>query len=320
MSAMKLLLAFACLWAAQPAMAAAQSTTDVDLLTIDNGAAKIGMDRAKGGAITWLSSAAYRKNIINSADPGRLIQQSYYAGRNLDRQSDGQSKAWSPWPWNPIQGGGVGSWARVTEFTRLADHTLYAETVPKLWDMPNEEAAALLRQWTGFEPDMPDVLVIRCELVCRRSDDDRWGAARTAHQEVPACYFTRNFSQFKSYLGDGQWRDETQPPGPPWGKAGPPRKAIGLLRSRRAGCRRLQSRRHATVELRSPRPREQRRSCGWPVRPSGSTRSRVPRSAIDLSLPLLAARWQCITTRRAARRALEQVFDGTRRVNNTLNM
>ena len=30
-----------------------------ELLTLDNGTVKVGIDRAKGGAITWLSSAAY---------------------------------------------------------------------------------------------------------------------------------------------------------------------------------------------------------------------------------------------------------------------
>ena len=36
---------------------------------------------------------------------------------------------------------------------------MLGETVPKLWDMPNEEAAAYRRQWTGFEPGLPPVLV-----------------------------------------------------------------------------------------------------------------------------------------------------------------
>ena len=200
-----------------------------DLLLLDNGAVKVGIDRAKGAAITWLSWAAYPKNMVNSADPGRLIQQSYYAGLRLDRKADGQSKAWSPWSWNPIQGGGVSSWARVNEFKRIDDHTLYGETVPKLWDMPNEEAAALMRQWTGFEPDMPNVVVVRCEFVAQRAEGDRWGPAKLSPQEVPACYFTRNFSTVKSYLGDGHWRDETQPPGPPWGKARPPKNAMALF-------------------------------------------------------------------------------------------
>ncbi|MBI4625987.1 MAG: hypothetical protein HY736_22545 [Verrucomicrobia bacterium] len=194
-----------------------------------NGTVKVGIDRTKGAAITWLSWAEYPKNMVNSADPGRLIQQSYYAGHRLDRKADGQSKSWSPWSWNPIQGGGVSSWARVNEFKRRDGHTLYAETVPKLWDMPNEEAAALMRQWTGFEPGMPNVVMVRCEFIARREENDRWGPARLSPQEIPACYFTRNFNTIKSYLGDGRWRDETQPPGPPWGKARPPRNAMALF-------------------------------------------------------------------------------------------
>jgi len=200
-----------------------------DLLTIDSGTVKVGIDRAKGAAITWLSWKAYPKNTVNLADPGRLIQQSYYAGLRLDRKADGQSKSWSPWSWNPIQGGGVSSWARVNELKRLDENTLYGETVPKLWDMPNEEAAALMRQWTGFEPGMPDVVLVRCEFIARRADGDHWGPARLSPQEIPACYFTRNFSTVKSYLGAGAWCAETQPPGPPWGKTRPPKNAMAMF-------------------------------------------------------------------------------------------
>ena len=200
-----------------------------ELLFLDNGHVRIGIDRAKGGAITWLSWPAYPKNMVNSADPGRLIQQSYYAGVRLDRRTEGQSPSWSPWSWNPIQGGGVSSWARVTVFERRDDRTLFAETVPKLWDMPDEEAAARMRQWTAFEPEWPDVVVVRCEFTASRENNDRWGPARLSPQEIPACYFTRNFSTIKSYLGDGQWRMESQPPGPPWGRTRPPRQAIALF-------------------------------------------------------------------------------------------
>ncbi len=200
-----------------------------DLLAIDNGTVRVGIDRTKGGSITWLSFVAYTNNVVNLADPGRLIQQSYYAGKSLDRTADGQSKAWSPWPWNPIQGGGVGSWARVTKFERQDNAALYSETIPKLWDMPDEEAAALMRQWTSFEPGMPNVVRVRCEFVSQRANPDRWGLAVALSQEVPACYFTRNFNTVKSYLGDGKWRLESQPPGPPWGQASPPRQAMAMF-------------------------------------------------------------------------------------------
>ncbi len=200
-----------------------------DLLYLDNGTIKVGIDRAMGAAITWISTEAYPKNLVNVRDPGRLIQQSYYAGKSLDRTVEGQDKGWSPWTWNPIQGGGVSSWARVNEFKRLDDHTLYAETVPKLWDMPNEEAHALMHQWTGIEPFMPDVLVVRCEFISNRELNDRWGGALPRHQEVPACYFTRNFDLVKSYLGNGQWQTEPITSGPPWSKAHPPKKAMALF-------------------------------------------------------------------------------------------
>lgn len=199
-----------------------------DLLTVENSTMKIGIDRTMGASITWLSWENYPKNMINIHDPGRLIQQSYYAGRRLDRTAEGQAPAWSPWSWNPIQGGGVASWARVTEFKK-SDNLLYAETVPKLWDMPNEEAEALMQQWTGFEPNMPNVAVVKCKLICQREEGDRWGPATMSPQELPACYFTRNFEQVKSYLGDGRWRDESQPAGPPWGRTKPPRKAMACF-------------------------------------------------------------------------------------------
>ena len=209
-----------------------------DQMLLDNGTVKIGIDRGKGGAITWLSWHDYPHNMVNVADPGRLIQQSYYAGKSLDRTAEGQSRAWSPWTWNPIQGGGVGSWARVTKLDRLgaaANGTLYSETVPKLWDMPNEEAEAVMRQWTRFEPGMPDVVVVKCEFHSNRQENDRWGPAVSRSQEIPACYFTRNFFAMKTYLGDDQWRDETIAPGPPWGKSDAPRRAVAMFEANGQG-------------------------------------------------------------------------------------
>lgn len=200
-----------------------------DLLFIENPAMKVGIDRSMGASITWLSWKAHPGNIINIHDPGRLLQQSYYAGKSLDRLADGQHKAWTPWSWNPIQGGGVMSWARVTRFEKIEDRALTAETIPKLWDMPDEEAEAVMFQATEFEPDMPNVVRVHNRLVCKRQQGDRWGAAVPRHQELPACYFTSAFRHFVSYLGDGKWRPEEQPPGPPWGKATPPLKVMACF-------------------------------------------------------------------------------------------
>jgi hypothetical protein len=204
-------------------------TARADRLFIDNGTAKIGIDKAKGAAITWVSWNDQPKNIVNIHDPGRLIQQSYYAGKSLNRTGDGQSEHWSPWPWNPIQGGGIGSWAHVTRFEKPDDATLIGVTIPKLWDMPDEEADAVMHQWTTFEPGMPNVIGVRSRIVCDREPNDRWGPPVSRPQEVPALYFTRNFDRFESYLGGGKWQVETQEAGPPWGKAEPPLNAMACF-------------------------------------------------------------------------------------------
>jgi len=194
-----------------------------DLKFIDNQVMKLGMDRSMGASITWLSWQGQPGNIINIHDPGRLLQQSYYAGLSLDRQKDGQHKAWSPWPWNPIQGGGVMSWARVTRFEQAEPGKIFAETVPKLWDMPDEEAEALMQQKVEFVAGMPNVVEVNNRLVCKRKDGDRWGdKPLRRHQELPACYFTSEFRHFECYLGDRKWQKVEQKPGPPWGRATPP--------------------------------------------------------------------------------------------------
>lgn len=207
----------------------ARSLHEEELLQLDNGVIKIGIDRGKGASLTCLSWRGYPGNSINSHDPGRLIQQSYYAGKSVDRTAEGQHKAWSPWTWNPIQGGGVASWARVVAFQKEKGEVLFAETVPKLWDMPDEEAEAVMRQWTGIEAGMPNVAVVECEFLSKRKPNDQWGEAVARHQELPACYFTRNFSRFASYLGGGEWREESQQSGPPWGHADPPKKAMACF-------------------------------------------------------------------------------------------
>lgn len=199
------------------------------MLYAENGTVRVGIDREMGASITWLSWENRPENAVNIHDPGRLIQQSYYAGRSLDRSADGQSAAWCPWPWNPIQGGGVGSWAKVKEFRKTTAGSLFAETVPKLWDMPDEDAAAVMRQETGFEPGFSNVVVVQCELVCHRAGNDRWGPAVPKHQELPALYFTRDFSSFQTYLGGGEWREEEQTPGPPWGRVMPPRRVMACF-------------------------------------------------------------------------------------------
>ena len=68
-----------------------------DLVSIDNGILHLRLDLSRGGAIKHISKSGTSRNIINTYDNGRYIQQSYYAGNDADRRLEGQSTNWPSW-------------------------------------------------------------------------------------------------------------------------------------------------------------------------------------------------------------------------------
>jgi len=60
-----------------PALATLERTADDLLVQTSQGVVTVGIHRAKGGAITWLSWTGHPENVVNHHDPGRLVQQSY---------------------------------------------------------------------------------------------------------------------------------------------------------------------------------------------------------------------------------------------------
>jgi hypothetical protein len=84
---------------------------------IDNDTLNVKLDLNRGGTISYISISGSERNLVNIYDEGRYIQQSYYAGKSIDRQADGQSPDWSPWSWNPIQAGDAfGNRAEILEY------------------------------------------------------------------------------------------------------------------------------------------------------------------------------------------------------------
>ena len=54
--------------------------------TLDNGVLTVKLDLTRGGAIAYISKSGSPRNLVNSADEGRYIQQSYYAGQAMNRR------------------------------------------------------------------------------------------------------------------------------------------------------------------------------------------------------------------------------------------
>lgn len=201
-------------------------------LSLSSSDLAVKIDRARGGAITWIS-AADGPNLINLHDLGRLIQQSYYAGARLDRRAEGQSPHWSPWTWNPVQGGSFAHAPGLVEKFESRAGALHSLTRPKLWDMPDETAACEMEQRTEFEPGHTRVLRVSNTLRSRRPAGDRWGAAVPLHQELPAIYLVRAFATARVYQGSGQWTDFAMPAlaNKGWGRPDVPKRAMAFFRA-----------------------------------------------------------------------------------------
>lgn len=165
---------------------------------IDNGKIHLKLDLTRGGAISYISLAGSERNVVNIADEGRYIQQSYYAGKSLDRKADGQAKNWSPWCWNPIQvGDAFRNRAQILDFKRKKNQ-LYVKCIPMQWDMNNRPAEAEMEQWTTIDGT---ILKVHNRLTCHRTDQI-YGDSIACDQELPAVYPVSALKNLYTYMGD----------------------------------------------------------------------------------------------------------------------
>lgn len=167
-------------------------------LEIKNDDLHVKLDLTRGGAIAYISQTDENRNVVNIHDEGRYIQQSYYAGKPLNRQEEGQKPRWSPWTWNPIQVGDAFYNRAEILTSEVKNNTAYTKCIPMLWDMNNKPAEAVMEQWTTLEGD---VLKVRNKLTCHRTDTI-YGEGITREQELPAVYPISALSELYTYFGD----------------------------------------------------------------------------------------------------------------------
>ena len=167
-------------------------------LVADNGTLTLKLDLTRGGAISYLSISGSSRSMVNIADEGRYIQQSYYAGKSLDRKAEGQAPRWSPWSWNPIQvGDAFRNRAKILDY-QLTPKMLYVKCIPMQWDMNNKPAAAEMEQWTTLNGN---VLEVRNRLTCHRTDHI-YGDSILCDQELPAVYPVSALKNLYTYQGE----------------------------------------------------------------------------------------------------------------------
>lgn len=182
---------------------------------LDNGTLRLQAPTAQGASFDYLApyvNGSLGGNLVNWHDQGRLIQQSYYAGARLDRTAEGQASRWSPWAWNPIQGGDAALNVAPVVEAGITDFGtgFFSRTIPLLWDMTTgEQGECWMDQWNEFEPGMDNVVRVTCRLIVFRDAGDIWGDPVLRSQELPAVYLIRSLSKAVAYLGDSPWTDDT---------------------------------------------------------------------------------------------------------------
>lgn len=147
---------------------------------MSNDFVKVGIDLERGGAISHLSLQKDGKNIVNTWDHGRHIQQSYYGIADGSRWNN------EDWCWNPVQAGSwTGKPSKLISFKR-GKTQMVVKTTPRNW---------------GGEELLPDVILtttykLLSNGVLMKCRIDYTGTIKHPfkHQEAPACFFDSDFS------------------------------------------------------------------------------------------------------------------------------
>jgi hypothetical protein len=158
---------------------------------IDNGTIKVGVNKTSGAGIGWISQSGSERNLVNTFDRGRLIQQSYY-GKPDDSMWDKQ-----PWRWNPVQGGDwKGNSAKVLEF-KATTNSIYAKTMAKHWAAGTDLPEVTFEEWISVGEG---ILMSRYRMTYTGKETHP-----ESEQEVPAIFLAPDLDTLVLYDGDKPW-------------------------------------------------------------------------------------------------------------------
>lgn len=183
-------------WGGAPARPE-QRGTETMMSFLDNGQIRLGVDLARGGAVTFLADCRDGENRINNWDWGRQVQMSFYSGP-VPFQPPGTVLAdcWKGLGWNPIQSGDhFKHGSRVLSHTNDGN-TIEVRCVPMIWPLDNVPAECEFRCTYRLNG--------KAVLVTSRLDNHRRDRTQYAarDQELPAVYTNGRWYKLVTYRGE----------------------------------------------------------------------------------------------------------------------
>lgn len=136
-------------------------------------------------------------NLINKADTGRLVQQSYYGTPDYDCGVFMDNK----WNYNPVQGGNQFNDASKIVDLKTTDNSIYIKCRPLDWAKEKEFITPSYMEAT-YSIENGAV-----KGKCRFVDFSGYPEYETT-QEIPAFYCIEPFNNFVYYKGDNPWKNE----------------------------------------------------------------------------------------------------------------
>ncbi len=182
---------------------------------LDNGSIRIGVDLARGGAISYLNLSGSSESVVNVFDLGRYIQQSYYGGpKPFIPPGAVQHPFYAGWWWNPVQAGDAYFYPSEVLAYSNDGTTLYIKSIPQQWALLNVPSECTMESWITLEDTRANV---RHRLTNTRSDATPYGGF---NQELPAIYTVGTLCNPYTYMGyhpfTGDAITRIENSGPPW--------------------------------------------------------------------------------------------------------
>ena len=189
----------------------------------------IGVD-AKSNAMSYYSSNV---NLINTPDPGRQFQQSYYANvggvsadtadevkaggysyenKPADYGMNGYERGWCKtagdgghyWPYNPVQGGNM--WSQPSQIIdySVSDTEIYVKVRAMDWAKKDIPTKSYMENWYTIKNNM--VYVTNRFIDWNGFTDME--SVLPHNNELPAAYVVHPLNNYVCYTGNNPWTDD----------------------------------------------------------------------------------------------------------------
>ncbi len=137
-------------------------------------------------------------NLVNTADNGRLIQQSYYGALD-DENYQSELYNGAVWPYNPVQGGSQTNKHSLLTDVRVSDGEIYIKTRPLDWAKDKSITPSYMENRYTLQKSASGMEYVRVENKFTDFSGYRHGNPR--HQELPAFYCISPLGRAIYYTG-----------------------------------------------------------------------------------------------------------------------